>query len=103
MIPSHLSSITLSLPTQSAETVAHGIQQGWVDASHPPLFAANGDAYFLLLPVEDGERGAFKQVVMVNASVRKKLVEYQPAKHNVCVCVCVLTGLSQTVGSCHVI
>ena len=49
--------------------MAHGIQQGWVDASHPPLFAANGDAYFLLLPVEDGERGAFKQVVMVNASV----------------------------------
>ena len=55
---------------QSAETVAHGVQQGWVDATHPPLFAASGDAYFLLLPVEDGERGAFKQVVMVNASVR---------------------------------
>ena len=42
-----------------------------MDVSHPPLFAASGDAYFLLLPVEDGIRGAFKQVVMVNASVRR--------------------------------
>ena len=60
---------------QSAETVAHGTQQGWVDASHPPMFTGSGDSYFLLLPVEDGVRGAFKQVVMVDSAVIKRMNE----------------------------